>query len=245
MNKQLNKAKSATSVEVSQKEKAPGKNIKRRKTSDSSQVANVEEQQPGQSGAKSNRKQKQNSSKQKLKKNNQKKTDNKASASASQPASNAKTRSASDSNLGEATTSVSSSGKQPLKKTKSDSSVDSIKGSRKRKAAAVKTNFSPKKLRSSSTSTASSSASATTTTKEVKTKKAKTGGRSSRERNPPEVDEPAGDSTNKLGSSASRRYALRILLFFTFSKWLLNKVAGDVSWISSHLSLVKIFDVND
>jgi len=103
-----------------------------------------------------------------------------------------KLRSVSESNVAEASTSNKKNA--TLKKSKSDSGVETKKRGKKRKAKATHI-FSPKKLRSSSNPSNSQG---------VKPQ-AKTGTRSSRERNPPEVDEPSGDSSNKLGSCASRR----------------------------------------
>ena len=115
------------------------------------------------------------------------------------PNSKKKLRSASESNIAETSTSCQKS--VPLKKSKSDSGVETKKRGKKRKAKTAPI-FSPKKLRSSSNISTSQGAKP----------QAKTGNRSSRERNPPEVDEPAGDSSNKLGSCASRRE--NILCFF-------------------------------
>ena len=198
-NSKPKKAKSSTAVETAPKEKEISKNNKRRKTSDSTQ--NLSE--PGPSNTQPKSEPKKNISEGKLKKNKQKKLD-KATA-----AFRIRTGSASDSALAEVSTNTTNnSRKKSLQKTKSDSSVvESTNKGRKRKAKAATPAFSPKKLRSSSTSSTITSATASSK-KDTKRKKttAKTGARSSRERNPPEVDEPAGDSSDKLGSCASRRY---------------------------------------
>ncbi|XP_066911692.1 E3 ubiquitin-protein ligase TRIP12-like isoform X2 [Clytia hemisphaerica] len=191
------KTSASSSVNTTKTKDSVPKSSKR-KTSDSS----LTQDQPGPSGVNKQRKKSTTSVEKELKREPAKKRKGKNKSANS----TRRTRSASESNLPENTPTA----KEPLKKTKSDSAVEPPRKGKKRKSKALPA-FSPKKLRSSSSLTATGSSTKTTaaTSKETKRKKSsvKTGARSSRGSNPPEVDEPAGDSSSadKLGSCASRR----------------------------------------